>query len=69
MLVAGSVLGLVFTYFSSLLLRMFLYGVQPHDPWTMAAVTLVLLVCGLASAWLPARRAAAIDPMQALRTE
>ncbi len=69
MLVAGSVLGLVLTYFSSLLLRTFLYGVQPHDPWTMAAVTLVLLVCGLASAWLPARRAAAIDPMQALRTE
>ncbi len=69
MLLAGSALGLVLAWFSSLLLRMFLYGVQPHDPWTLAVVTLVLLACGLASAWLPARRAAAIDPMQALRME
>lgn len=68
-LLAGSALGLVLAWFSSLLLRMFLYGVQPHDPWTLAATTLFLLACGLASAWLPARRAAAIDPMQALRME
>lgn len=69
MLLAGSALGLVLAWFSSLLLRMFLYGVQPHDPWTLVATTLFLLACGLASAWLPARRAAAIDPMQALRME
>jgi ABC-type antimicrobial peptide transport system permease subunit len=69
MLLAGSAFGLALAWFSSTLLRMFLYGVQPHDPWTMFAVTAVLLVCGLASAWIPARRAAAIDPMQALRTE
>jgi predicted permease len=69
MLLAGSALGLALTWFSSLLLGMFLYGVRPHDPWTMAAVTLVLLACGLASAWLPARRAASVDLMQALRTE
>jgi predicted permease len=69
MLVVGSAVGLVLAYFSSLLLGMFLYGVKPHDPWTMAAVTVVLLGCGLASAWLPARRAAAVDLMQALRTE
>jgi predicted permease len=69
MLVVGSACGLALAWFSSVLLRMFLYGVQPHDPWTMFAVTAVLLVCGLASAWIPARRAAAIDPMQALRTE
>jgi predicted permease len=69
MLLAGSAFGLVLAWFSSVLLRMFLYGVQPHDPWTMLAVTAVLLLCGLASAWIPARRAAAIDPMQALRTE
>jgi ABC-type antimicrobial peptide transport system permease subunit len=69
MLLAGLALGLVLAWFSSLLLRMFLYGVQPHDPWTLVAVTLVLLSCGLASAWFPARRAAAIDPMQALRME
>lgn len=69
MLVAGSALGLILTWFSSLMLRTFLYGVQPHDPWTMIAVTLLLLLCGIASAWIPARRAAAIDPMHALRNE
>lgn len=69
MLVIGSAFGLVLAWFSSVLLRMFLYGVQPRDPWTMLAVTAVLLLCGLGSAWIPARRAAAIDPMQALRTE
>jgi predicted permease len=69
MLIAGSILGLALAWFSSRFLAIFLYGVQPHDPWTMAAVTLVLLVSGLASAWLPARRAAAVDLMQALRNE
>jgi ABC-type antimicrobial peptide transport system permease subunit len=60
---------LILAYFSSLLLRSFLYGVQPHDPLTVGAATLTLLACGLASAWLPARRAAGVDPMQALKTE
>ena len=69
MLLTGSACGLALTSFSCVLLRTFLFGVQPRDPWTMLAVTAVLLVCGLASAWIPARRAAAIDPMQALRTE
>ena len=69
MLLAGSVAGLILAYLSSLLLRTFLYGVKPHDPWTMGAVTLLLLGGGLTSAYFPARRAAGIDPMQALRSE
>ncbi len=69
MLLAGSVAGLILAYLSSLLLRTFLYGVKPHDPWTMSAVTLLLLGGGLMSAYFPARRAAGIDPMQALRSE
>ena len=46
-----------------------LYGVKPHDPWTMAATTLILLAGGLAAACIPARRAAGVDPMVALRSE
>ena len=69
MLGSGSVLGLTLASLSSKLLRTFLYGVTPHDPWTMAAVSLLLVLSGLASACSPARRAAAIDPMQALRRE
>ncbi len=69
MLLAGSGVGLILAYLSSLLLRTFLYGVQPHDPWTMGAVTLLLLVGGLIAANVPARRAASVDPMRALRAD
>jgi ABC-type antimicrobial peptide transport system permease subunit len=47
----------------------FLYGVQPHDALTFAAVPPFLIAIALAACWLPARRADSIDPMQALRTE
>jgi len=69
MLCIGSIVGLLLAYISSVLLKTFLYGVQVHDPWTMAFVTLLLVVGGMTAAYIPARRAASIDPMQALRTE
>ena len=47
----------------------FLYGVQPHDMLTFVVVPPFLLVVALAACYLPARRAASIDPMQALRAE
>lgn len=47
----------------------FLYGIEPHDPVTFAVVPPFLIAIALAACWLPARRAASIDPMQALRTE
>jgi predicted permease len=69
MLLCGLAVGLLLAYATSRLLRTLLYGVRPHDPWTMAAVTLMLLTGGLAAACIPARRAAAVDPMMALRSE
>jgi ABC-type antimicrobial peptide transport system permease subunit len=69
MLLAGAVAGLLLAWLASLVLRTFLFGVTAHDPWTMGAVTLLLLISGLAAAYVPARRAARIDPMQALRME
>ena len=47
----------------------FLYGIQPHDALTFALAPLFLAAIALAACWIPARRAASIDPMQALRTE
>lgn len=69
MLIAGLAVGLLLAYATNRVVATLLYGVRPHDPWTMAAVTLILLVAGLAAAYIPARRAAAVDPMVALRSE
>jgi ABC-type lipoprotein release transport system permease subunit len=46
-----------------------IYGVHTYDPWTLIAVTAVLMIVALAACYFPARRAMRIDPMQALRSE
>jgi putative ABC transport system permease protein len=43
--------------------------VEPGDPQVIAVIVAMLLAVGLLASWLPARRAAAIDPMVALRDE
>ena len=69
MLVSGLVLGLGLAYVATQGLKTFLFEVKSNDPWTMAAVVVLLLFGGLAASWFPARRAAGVDPMQALRAE
>ena len=68
-LLSGSAIGLVLSYLSGALLKSFLYGVQPHDPWIIAPVALFLIASGAVAACIPARRASIIDPMEALRAE
>ena len=46
-----------------------LYGIEPHDPLTMGAAVVALLVVAAGAAWVPARRAAKVDPMVALECE
>jgi predicted permease len=53
----------------SSLLRSQLYGVSPSDPLSLAAAVLLVAIVALVAALVPARRAAAIDPVTALRTE
>ena len=54
---------------SGKLLRQFLFEVSPLDPLTFCAVPLLMMFLALLAAWVPARRAASIDPMKALRAE
>jgi ABC-type lipoprotein release transport system permease subunit len=49
--------------------KSFLYQVQPVDVWTYVTVALALALIGLTAALLPARKAASIEPMQALRED
>ena len=69
LLALGLVFGLVASWFATRAIQAFLFGVDRHDPITILSVCALLAVCGLIAAIIPARRAASIDPMQALRTE
>jgi len=63
----GAVIGLAGAIAGTRILRSMLYEVTPTDPWTFAVILVVLAVAALLASSLPARRAAAVDPVIALR--
>jgi putative ABC transport system permease protein len=65
----GLLIGLGGALAASRVLASFLYGIGATDPATYLAVGLLLAACAALACWIPARRAAAIDPMRALRAE
>jgi putative ABC transport system permease protein len=67
--VAGLLVGLAVAVVATRSLAGLLFGVPPTDPATYGAVAEVLLLAALLACWLPARRAARIDPLEALRLE
>jgi len=65
----GLAAGIAVSVFAGDLVQSFLYQVKPADTWTYSGVVLLLLIVGSAAALIPAQRAAAVDPMAALREE
>ncbi|MDF2772411.1 MAG: permease [Geminicoccaceae bacterium] len=65
----GLALGVVGALFATRLMQGFLFGVAPHDPVTLAGVAVTMLAVGVGACWLPALRAARIDPAIAIRRQ
>ncbi len=65
----GLAIGLALALAAGRAIESFLGDVSPADPIALVAGPLVLIACALVASWLPARRAARIDPMKALREE
>ena len=67
--VSGVVVGVGAALLLMRLVKSMLYGIQPNDPVTLLAGVLLLLLVAMAASWIPARRAARVQPMEALRHE
>ena len=69
LILLGLVIGIPASFFTGRLLRSLLFGVRSWEPSILAAVVVTLAAAAFAAAWIPARRAAATDPMQSLRSD
>jgi putative ABC transport system permease protein len=69
LVVSGIVLGVIGALVLTQSLSSLLFGVTPQDGATLAAVLVVLGAIALVASWLPARSAARVSPIEALRTE
>jgi len=65
----GVGIGVAGAWLSTGVIKSFLYETTPTDPGTLAAVALALALAGVLAAWIPARRAARVDPVSALRAD
>ncbi|PYT45484.1 MAG: hypothetical protein DMG47_08135 [Acidobacteria bacterium] len=65
----GVAIGLIVSLAIGRVIATQLWGVSAYDPWTLVCVPALLLITGIVACWLPARRAASVDPLVALRYE
>jgi predicted permease len=65
----GLIVGLAGAYYATRVISSFLFQTTPHDPGTLAVVVVLLGAAACLAAWVPARRAASVDPVTALRAE
>jgi predicted permease len=66
---AGTALGVIGSWFAARSVEAMLFHVSARDPWILAAAVAALWATAMLAAWVPSRRAARVDPMQALRQE
>jgi len=69
LLAVGLLLGVIGSMLAARLIQGLLYGVAPHDPVTLAAVAALMALVGIGACWIPALRAARIDPGVAIRAQ
>jgi len=69
MVVIGIGIGVPAALALTQVVREALYGIEPNDPVSFIAASVLMLAVATAAAWIPALRAARVDPMQALRHE
>jgi predicted permease len=67
--IAGALLGSLGSWYAAKLLQSLLFQISPRDFWTPVMALVLLLVAAFFAAWLPARRAMRVDPIEALRYE
>jgi ABC-type antimicrobial peptide transport system permease subunit len=65
----GVTLGIVLAAAMARLIANLIFGVQPYDPVVFVSITAAIIAIALLVSWVPARRAALVDPMRTLRTE
>jgi predicted permease len=65
----GLTIGLLVALALGRLIRGIFYGIEPHDPLTIIGTVGIIVTVAILAAWIPARRAAKVDPMEALRYE
>ncbi len=69
LLAAGLVLGVLDSLVATRMIQGLLFGVAPHDPVTLGAVAVLMATVGVVAWWIPAGRAARIDPWSAIRAQ
>jgi len=69
LIAAGVAIGIAGALVASRVLQSFLFEVEPTDPLTLAAAGALFVSVSVVACWVPTRRAAAVDPLEALRCE
>ena len=69
LVVLGLIVGGALAFAAANVIRGLLYGIAPHDPMTFAGVSALMAAIGIGACWIPAARAARIDPAITMRAE